>query len=115
MAVSWNTTYILLLLFFLKSKKSVKAKADACCFDVRSVFSLKDTKRKANSTSNSYAGAKSLSQQHIKIRLISHITSMFNTKPSRDTILILNLLMKKFPFSFTVQVEVFHYYLTTQQ
>lgn len=55
------------------------------------------------------------SQQHIKIRLISHITSMFNTKPSRDTILILNLLMKKFPFSFTVQVEVFHYYLTTQQ
>lgn len=62
MAVSWNTTYILLLLFFLKSKKSVKAKADACCLDVHSVFSLKDTKQKANSTNNSYTGAKSHSK-----------------------------------------------------
>jgi len=104
----------LLLLFSLKSEKSVKARTDACCFDAHSVFSLKDTKPKGNSTNNSYADAKSLSQQNIKARLMSHVTSMLNTKPSRNTILILNLLMKKFPFSFTVQVEGLRCYLTAQ-
>lgn len=33
----------------------------------------------------------------------------------RDAALILNLLMKKFPFSFTIQVETLRYYLTSQQ